>query len=177
MLLPLVVLAGNWQRSDRSDDISAEILSSVILPETPELMPLNSVLITDDDSETFTTWYRQKVRGDRADVLNFAGNFVYMPWYKSFFTPDQIRDYQIRLAAGVAHSPGEYAGQLRNGIIDTNVARRPIFTSINDLDVLAALQETYLIEPVDAVGITNRSLFDTETTTVLYRIRVKDQAQ
>lgn len=174
LLLPVVVMAVNWQRSDRSDDVSAEILSSVILPETTEVVPLNSILITDDDAETFTTWYRQKVRGDRLDVLNFAGNFVYMPWYKTFFTPEQIRDYKIKLAPAVAQNPAEYAIQLRDGIIDANVGRHPIFTSINDGAVLSILQQTYAIEPVDAVEIMNRSLFETETTTVLYRIRAKD---
>ncbi len=177
LLLPVGVLSGNWHRSDRSDDISAEVLSSVILPETLDVMPLNSILITDDDSETFTTWYRQMVRGDRPDVLNFAGNFVYMPWYKTFFSQEQIRDYKIQLAPTVAQNAAEYAGQLRDGIIDENIDRHPIFTSINDGTVLSILQQTYAVEPVDAVGTTNRGLFDIETTTVLYRIQVKDQEQ
>jgi hypothetical protein len=151
------------------------MLSATILPDDKSTMPPGSILITDDDAETFTTWYRQIVRGERRDVFNFAGNFVYMPWYRAFFSPQQIRDFGITLAPHVARSAGGYAQQLRTAIIDKNVATRPVFTSINDPAVLNSFAEDFAVEPVDAVEITN-PLFDEATTTVLYRIKLKDLA-
>jgi len=174
----LMIQAGlsNRERCNRSSDISAELLSATILPESAEVMPPGSILITDDDAETFTTWYRQIVRRERRDVLNFAGNFVYMPWYKAFFTDQQIGEYQIALAEGVARSADEYTQQLRAAVIDKNAAVHPVFTSINDPAVLAALTRVYSVEPVDAVEVINHSLFDESTTTVLYRIKPKAPA-
>lgn len=177
LLLPALVLWGNWHRCDRSGDIHAEALSATILSQDKALVPENSILITDDDSETFTTWYRQKVRGDRPDVLSFAGNFVYMPWYSAFFTPQQLQQYRITLAKGVARSADEYAQQLRTAIIDHNISTHPVFTSINDPQVLQSLAGQYTIEPVDAVEVVNPVLSDELTTTVLYRIKQKESTQ
>lgn len=164
--------ASNYQRCNRINDLYAELLSATILPESTDVMPSGSILITDDDAETFTTWYRQIVRGNRPDVLNFAGNFVYMPWYSAFFTEEQRRDFQITLAPGVARSADEYARQLRTAIIDKNAEAHPVFTSINDPVVLTILSNDYEIKPVDAVEVVN-PLYDQPTTHVLYRISPK----
>jgi len=177
LLIPLGVFAANWSRCNRNTDIAAEELSAMILPETTEVVPQGSILITDDDSETFTTWYRQFVRNERTDVFNFGGNFIYMPWYGAFFTEAQRKEYQIKLAGGVATSAEEYTQQLRDGIIDANVTKRPVFTSINDYAVLQLLSKDYAVDPVAAAEVINRGLFDEATTRVLYRISIKDQAQ
>lgn len=177
LAIPALVFMGNYNRSNRSGDISAEMLTATLLPESRERVPEGSILITDDDAETFTTWYTQKVRGHRTDVLNFAGNFVYMPWYSAFFTPQQLADYNITLAPAVAQDANGYVQQLRTAIIDHNVDRHPVLTSINDPRVLSILSQTYDLQPVDAVEVTNRSLFDEQTTTVLYRITQKENAQ
>lgn len=168
----VTALVGNGLKVNRSNDVSAEMLSATILPESTEQMPHGSILLTNSDSDTFTTWYRQRVRGERTDVLNFAANFVYMPWYKAFFTAEQIRDYQITLAPAVADNAEIYAQQVRDAIIDKNVDKHPVFTTVNDPPVLAAWSRVYDVEPVDAVEITN-PLVDTSSTVVLYRIKPK----
>src|SRR5690606_19882510 len=96
--LVLAVAAFNYAKVNRSKDLAAELLSATFLPKSTDVMPSGSILITDDDAETFTTWYRQIVRGERRDVLSFGGNFVYMPWYSAFFSAEQLRDFQISLA-------------------------------------------------------------------------------
>lgn len=168
----VTALIGNGISVNRSNDVSAEALSATILPESTERMPPGSILLTNSDSDTFTTWYRQRVRGERADVLNFAANFVYMPWYKTFFTDEQIRDYQITLAPAVAETAEAYAQQVRDAIIDKNVDKHAIFTTVNDPPVLAAWALAYDLQPVDAVEIMN-PLVNTSSTVVLYRIKPK----
>lgn len=163
----------NYPLRNQNNNIMAELLSETILPGSKEIMPAGSILITDDDAETFTTWYRQKVREERTDVLHFAGNFVYMPWYKAFFTPEQQQQFQITLADGVALSGREYTMQLRTAIIDNNIGKHPIFTSINDPVVLMTLAEIYDVEPIDAVEVTH-PLYNEVSTTVLFKISPKE---
>lgn len=174
--IPLFVLLGNWNRCNRSNDISAEMLSAMILPEDKTVMPPGSILITDDDSDTFTTWYRQAARSERRDVLNFAANFIYMPWYSAFFTAEQLKNYHIKLAPAIAKSAQEYAQQVRHGIIDANIATRPIFTSLSDPTVLQILSADFDVEPIDATEVINHGLFDEATTAVLYQIKEKSKA-
>src|SRR5690606_18041908 len=61
LALPVIVCMGNWARCDYSDELTAELLSETILPTSTDVVPPDSILITDDDPETFTTWYRQHV--------------------------------------------------------------------------------------------------------------------
>src|SRR5690606_9987575 len=46
LLIPLLIAAANWRRCDRSGQTGAELMSALLLPESKELMPEGSVLLT-----------------------------------------------------------------------------------------------------------------------------------
>ena len=171
LVLPVMILAGNWSSDNRSSDNGAEILSAAILPNSQDIVPEKSILITGSDADTFTTWYRQMVRHERTDVLCFAGNFIWMPWYESFFTNQQKKDYHLKFAAHVAQDPAEYVRQLSTGIIDANLSSTQVFTSIQDRPALAQLMKSYKVTPVNAAVLPYE---DDETTIVLFKISTRD---
>lgn len=170
VVLPLSVAAVNFPRCDRSRDTQAEEFSYFILPESRELMPEGSVLMTAGDADIFTCWYRQIVRRERRDVLVFGSNFVHRPWYSGFFTDKQIADYSLKFAAAVPTGPESFAQQLQEGLLEANVGRVPVFTTLEDPLVLAELSRHYLIRPVAAKGVRGLLPGTVETTVTLLRL-------
>jgi hypothetical protein len=171
LLLPLVVFFGNLpeHRAARAYSANAELMASIVLPESMDILPPDSILITTGDDEIFQSWYTQQVRGLRRDVLVFGGNFVAVPWYRGFFTDEQIRKYGIEFAGRTALDPEEFAEQVDRGIIRANKDRRPIFTSSSDRFFLAQLARRYTLRPVLEAPILTRAA-DRPVTVSLIRI-------
>ncbi len=175
LVVPVLVGLGNYpeQRSARATSDDAEFLGALILPESLDVMPKDSILITTGDDEIFLSWYRQHVRGLRRDVLIFGGNFISVPWYRGFFKDEQLKQYGIQFADRVALGPDTFAEQVDRGIIRTNVHKRPIFTSSGDGLFLAELNKRYALNPVISAPVLIRGS-DLEVTVTLHRIMVRD---
>src|SRR5690606_13492955 len=102
LVLPLIVLYTNWGFCNRNEDVLAETISAVILPNDKSIMPENSILLTTADTDTFTTWYRQNVRGERTDVQILMGNFLWQKWYPDVLGKEKIEKYSLKFPEGVA---------------------------------------------------------------------------
>lgn len=173
--IPLVVLAGNWRRADRSWDFHAEVLAANLLPESHDLMPPGSVVLTASDYDIFPLWYAQLVRGTRPDVLVVGGNFLNEPWYSTQFTPEQIARYGLEFSRTIPRGPEGYARQLSKGVIDENLGKRAIFiNTLFDPPTLQELGRRYSLRPVVEAPV----LFpgnDQLTTVALVKVERKDE--
>ena len=170
LLLPAMPLLLNYRDCNMSKDFDAEELSEMILPASTTEMPEGSILITGGDMDTFSSWYRQNVRNERADVLVYAGNFNWMPWYRNQFTPDQIKRYQLRFADGVAHDPAGFAKQLADGVISQNLGKHPVYIFSADQYVLQALSENFRLS---AARHLSNPEFPDRASAILYLIQSK----
>ncbi|MGC8841214.1 MAG: protein O-mannosyl-transferase family [Candidatus Sumerlaeaceae bacterium] len=141
--IPAAFFLMNLEVCDQSRNDEPELYSYFLLPQKVSEMPENSILITTADSDSFCSWYRQIVRKERTDVFVFGGNFISSSWYKSFFSAEQLRKYGIKFWPQVPRSPAEYAQALREGIIEPNINRFPIFTTLNDPYVIDHLSGYY----------------------------------
>jgi hypothetical protein len=177
LLAPLIIGFGNQRRCDESSNNSAELLSDTILPNLPNVRPPadadvlpNSILLTGSDFDSFTSWYRQLVRSERTDVLIFATNFIWKPWYASYFTPEQVQKYHLKFASDVARGPAEFAEQVCQGVIDANITSTPIYSSMGDPLVLQEISKKYRVRPVAQRWIEQDRTAVDGTTITLYRI-------
>jgi hypothetical protein len=139
LAVPLAVGAGNFGRCDRSRDSDAETLSYTILPESRERMPEGAVLVTAGDADIYTSWYRQVVRGERRDVLVFGSNFGNKPWYRAFFTDAQVARHGLRFGTRTPVGAEAFVRGLAEGVLDSNVGKFPVYTTIDDPAVLRLL--------------------------------------
>lgn len=175
LLIPLLIAAANWRRCDRSGQTGAELMSALLLPESKELMPEGSVLLTAGDYDIFPAWYSQIVRGERPDVLIVGSNFLREPWYQAHFTPEQIAEYGLRFSGRMPRGPEEFVGQLAEGVLDANVGRRGVFTTtLIDAPTLRLLDQRYRLQPVADVAIPGLGDSPGETTVALVRISPKE---
>ncbi|MCX7017822.1 MAG: DUF2723 domain-containing protein [Candidatus Sumerlaeota bacterium] len=170
VFVPILVISANFRRCDRSRDFAAEDCSSIILPKSEEIMPPGSILITGGDWDTFTSWYRQIVRGDRRDVLIVASNFLSKPWYASFFTPDQIKDHGLRFYEGTPFTAEDLVSRIRESVIEPNIDKKPVFTSSADPLVLRLLNDHYQLKPAAAAPVSFPADSAGDTTVTLIRI-------
>ncbi|PKO18121.1 hypothetical protein CVU37_07320 [candidate division BRC1 bacterium HGW-BRC1-1] len=171
LILPLVPLVSNRHTADRSGDQRAEDYARLLLPESRDQLPDNSILITNGDQDIFLSWYMQMVRNQRADVLVFGANFMHRPWYQSFFTDEQIRSAGLKFFSEIPTGVERFAGMLDEAIIAPNIGRRRIFTSASDGALLGTLNRKYRIHPwallpEDSLG----------TTQTIYAIDLKSTA-
>lgn len=168
LAIPACLVMSNWNYCNRSNDLAAEQLSAIVLPGLNQ-MPADSILITNGDNDIYTSWYRQLVRKERTDVFIFGGNFIHRPWYRAFFTSEQISRYNIQFGNKTPYDPREYATLLTEGIIDANVTRYAVFISTMDQFVLQELAKRYTISPVARQIISPRDLLPSEEV-ALFRI-------
>lgn len=166
LLLPLLPLTSNFSRCDMSKSDEPEVFAQLVMPNRTDAMPENSILITMGDDPIFLSWYRQLVRRERTDVLVFGANFASRAWYRTFFTPSQIEKYQIRFADRIAQGAAEFAEQVSNAIIERNVGRYPIFTTIDDPLVLQELSKRYTLKLVAQQVFVMRSFWGPEPVRV-----------
>jgi hypothetical protein len=177
-LLPLAILAAQWRACDRSRDDSAEMLAATVLPREKEIMPEGSVLVTGGDWDIYSAWYKQLARGERTDVLVVGANFIHQPWYPSFFTDSRKREYGLQFASGTprgADAARQFAAQVRRGVLDHNVGRVPVFTSLNDNAVLAEWSRDFDLRVASRTAFTD-PLSGGDTTFTLVRISPRDAA-
>ena len=147
LVLPLVPLASNWYTVNRSDDQRAEDYARLLLPESRDQMPENSILITNGDQDIFLSWYMQMVRRERTDVLVFGANFMHRPWYQAFFTDEQKRSAHLKFFSEIPRGVERFADMLDQAVIASNIGHRRIFTSTSDAALLGALNREYSIRP------------------------------
>lgn len=176
-LLPAAVIACNWSACDQSKSRSAEEYSYMILPPSKEIMPENSILLTGGDHDIFGCWYRQIVRRERTDVLVFGSNFVYMPWYRTFFSEEQLRQYGLQFGNRVPADPRELVDRLAQGVIDRNLKNYPVFTSTTDPYVLKELSLRYRVTPVARMAVDAADMTMPGAVLTLYRIQPKDDKE
>lgn len=169
LVLPLLPLATHWTTVDRSRDDSAEAYASLLLPESREMMPEGSVLVTNSDYDIFLSWYVQMVRRERADVLTFGANFVHRPWYEAFFTDGQKNTYGLSFGSGMPVGVEQFAAMLDRAVLARNVGVRPVFTSTTDGALLRTLDRSYSVTPWSQT-LVRWSHDDPETTMVIFRI-------
>jgi hypothetical protein len=170
LIMPAALLSANVARCDRSAETGAEDYSALIMPNSQDEMPTGSILLTGGDNDHFTCLYRQVARGERTDVLVFSAPSVSLDWYAAFFSPAQRAEYRLRFARSLPLGPLAFVQQLADGVIDANLGRHEIYTSITDRDVLASLDRRYGLEVVAMRTITGLSPYLRETTATLYRI-------
>ncbi len=81
LVLPLLLLAWNWQAVDLHRDDEAVLWYNRVLEATPA----NAVLITTrGDPYTFALWYAQEAVGLRPDVLVIDGNLWWQESYQQY---------------------------------------------------------------------------------------------
>jgi hypothetical protein len=176
-LAPVAILAAQWQACDRSRDDSAETLAATVLPEQRDIMPEGSVLVTGGDWDIYSAWYKQIARRERTDVLVVGANFMHQPWYPAFFTDSQKSQYGLLFASAVPKGPDaaqQFAELVRAGVLEHNVGRVPVFTSLQDDAVLREWNRRYDLR-VAARSIVADPLTGSDTTCTLVRIDPQDQ--
>ncbi|MDD4279677.1 MAG: DUF2723 domain-containing protein [Candidatus Sumerlaeales bacterium] len=151
LTLVLFAIAGaqfcmQYHLCDKSGDISFEQSAYTMMPDDKTDLPDGAIFITAGDADIFPAWYRQLVRGERTDVLVFGSNFVHRPWYAAYFTPEQKSKYGLKFFDTIPRGPDAFAAMLSESIIDANIGKRPIVTTIADKLVLDALSKKYQIK-------------------------------
>ena len=169
LLLPLLPFATHFSSTDRSADKSAETYAALLLPESRELLPEDSVLVTHGDNDIFISWYVQMVRLERTDVLTFGANFLHAPWYEAFFTEEQKSRYGLTFSSGMPVGVEQFAALLDRAVLSHSVGVRPVFTSSTDTDLLRTLNRKYAIIPWSR-AVVRFSRQDPETTAMLLRV-------
>ena len=147
LVLPLLPLVSNWHTADRSADQRAEDYARLLLPDSRDQMPDNSILITNGDQDIFLSWYMQMVRRERTDVLVFGANFMHRPWYEAFFTDEQKSSAHLKFFSEIPMGVERFAEMLDQAVIASNIGHRRIFTSTSDAALLGTLNRKYRIQP------------------------------
>ena len=91
MLAPRAVVAGalavaslplilNWRAADRRP---AAMLATTLGEALLASAPPNAVLLLAGDSDSYTTWYRQSVLGERRDVVPVTISLLAAEWYRA----------------------------------------------------------------------------------------------
>ena len=107
-----------------------------------------------------------------------GANFMHQPWYPAFFTSGQKAQYGLQFASGVptgADAAQQFARLVRQGVLEHNVGRVPVFTSLQDDAVLREWNRTYDLR-VAARSTVGDPLTEFGTTCTLLRIDARDRA-
>lgn len=77
MIVPLVLIANNWDDHDRSDKYTALAMAKKYLGSCQE----NAILFSIGDNDTFALWYAQEIEGYRTDVRVVNTSLFQTDWY------------------------------------------------------------------------------------------------
>ncbi len=116
-----------WKAADKSDyhyalDNARNVLQS---------LPPGSALFAAGDAIIFPIWYLQQVKAERRDVVLVGTPVLPMDWVRSGIA----RRYPDFLQPGVRGRIGaESIDRLVHGMLELNVARRPLFLSYNKMN-------------------------------------------
>jgi hypothetical protein len=126
-LLPLWLGLRFFSLCDRSSDERADTWATGIL----EALEPNALLLTRQDGDTFAMWYAQQVDGVRPDVTVFGTNFMWSPWYREFFSPEEAGRLHFEDIGGPP-SADYYLIALVGGLLAPNLeADRPVYATFN----------------------------------------------
>ncbi|OBQ57048.1 DUF2723 domain-containing protein [Tamlana sp. s12] len=77
ILVPLNLIASNWDDHDRSGKYTANSMAKMYLDSCAE----NAILFTIGDNDTFALWYAQEIEGYRTDVRVVNTSLFQTDWY------------------------------------------------------------------------------------------------
>lgn len=140
LLLPALMASTHFSDNNRSDDYTADIYAERLF----EAVPQDAIVITLGDNDIYPLWYYQIVKKRHPDVLVVGGNFIYSPWYSTFFTPEQLRGRTIRFEPKPISTEAVFYRDLSRWIIKPNIDSYPIFIT----NTSPFLEQMYRVEPV-----------------------------
>ena len=123
----VVVLAGlpallNWRAANRRPDgMIAPTLGEALLASAPP----NALLFLSGDNDSYTTWYRQSVLGERRDVVPVTLSLLPADWYRA----ELARRYRLLDQATVAAWRGD-AATLRALVSGAVGQQRPVTAAV-----------------------------------------------
>jgi tetratricopeptide (TPR) repeat protein len=132
LILPVLSLAGNYQRNDRSGNWVAYDFAYNLLNTCDQ----NALLFTNGDNDTFPLWFMQEVEGVRQDVrvLNFS--LINIDWYirqqkDKFNVPITLSEAQIQSLRPLVYEGRQYRiqDQMLDHILDVNAWKYPVVFS------------------------------------------------
>ncbi len=124
-VLPMMILVTNFSANNRRLDSSADKYSQRLF----QSLERDSIVITFGDNDIYSLWYRQKIQGERPDVLVVGGNFIYSEWYRTFFREKDLKGRRIHIEKQPISTEEVFYRDLRNWIIEPNIGRFPIYTT------------------------------------------------
>lgn len=74
----VVVVIGNWENVDASQDARA----GNFVKEVFALAPENAIVFTEGDQATFSLWYFHFALDERADLVLLATDLLHYDWYQ-----------------------------------------------------------------------------------------------
>jgi len=113
LTLWLLPYMSNYQTNNRSGDFIASDFAFNLL----QSCPLNAILFTNGDNDTFPLWYLQQVEKIRLDVSVINFSLANTDWYPIQFTQHEPRVRFPTLEKGGAFLPAKYIRFKRKQII------------------------------------------------------------
>ena len=112
----------NWRAANRRPDgMIAPTLGEALLASAPP----NAVLFLSGDNDSYTTWYRQSVLGERRDVVPVTLSLLPADWYRA----ELARRYRLLDQATVAGWRGD-AATLRAIVSGAVGQQRPVTAAV-----------------------------------------------
>ncbi len=138
-LIPLIMLTQHYDANDRHDDLTALHYGVRLFKAVPK----NAIVVTLGDSDIYPLWYLQHVEQVREDVLVVGGNFIYSPWYRSFFSEQYLDGRDITIQKRPVSTEASFYKDLNRWIIEPNAGSYPIFITKSS----PFLEQWYTLEP------------------------------
>lgn len=153
-------------RIDKSGDSAPLVWSEAVMAA----LPPDAVIITAQgrDTEIYSLWEAQMVRGRRPDVTVFGAGFVFTSWYRNHLDHPSRPGVDVRLFAREPGSKDVYDAALLGGVVARLNGRRVYTTFIDDTlrnymnpaPVARLLPDTYYAESHYRFALPGRVLYE-----------------
>jgi hypothetical protein len=124
MIVPLVLIANNWDDHDRSEKYTALAMAKHYLGSCQK----NAILFSIGDNDTFALWYAQEIEGYRTDVRVVNTSLFQTDWYidqmkrktyKAEAIPSQLTHDEYKYGTlDVAYYFPEIFPQLKDSVLE-----------------------------------------------------------